>query len=88
MFKDGLNETKDGRKKWFLNGKYHREDGPAYISELLQSWWFEGKRHRTDGPAVEYIGSGSFKEWWYHGVKIDCSSQQQFEKLIKMKAFW
>jgi hypothetical protein len=42
--------------------------------------------HRLDGPAVEYKDGTS--EWFYHGEKIHCSSLEEFERILKMKAFW
>lgn len=47
---------KDSRysKQYFLNGKLHREDGPAieYVNGDLR-WYLNGNRHREDGPAIE-----------------------------------
>ncbi len=38
---------------WWLNGKRHREDGPAVIWEDGDQWWsLNDNLHRTDGPAV------------------------------------
>ena len=32
-----------GAKQWFLNGKLHREDGPAIErSDESKEWWLEG----------------------------------------------
>jgi antitoxin component YwqK of YwqJK toxin-antitoxin module len=55
-----------GTKEWYLNGKLHREDGPAieYVSGT-KMWYLNGKLHREDGPAAE--GSGGTKEWWLNG---------------------
>jgi hypothetical protein len=52
-----------GTKFWYLNGKLHREDGPAveYINGS-KYWYLNGQRHRVDGPAVEWP-NGS-KSWW------------------------
>jgi hypothetical protein len=56
----------NGTKSWWLNGKLHREDGPAIDrSNGTKSWWLNGKLHREDGPAVEYA-SGS-KCWYLNG---------------------
>jgi hypothetical protein len=56
----------DGSKEWWLNGKRHREDGPAVEhADGYKSWWLKGKRHREDGPAVEYADGD--KEWWLNG---------------------
>ena len=50
---------------YFLNGEYHREDGPAFIYDNGDiCWYLNGKLHRTDGPAVECHGN---KEWWLNG---------------------
>ena len=59
-----------GRKEWFLNGNYHREDGPAveHVSGAKE-WFLNGKCHREDGPAVEYA-SGA-KEWWLNSQSAD-----------------
>ena len=35
----------NGDKKWYLNGKLHREDGPAIEwAGGRRSWWLNGKR--------------------------------------------
>jgi hypothetical protein len=51
-----------GNKRWFVNNKLHRIDGPAieYINGE-KNWWVNGKLHRTDGPAAEYTSG----ERWY-----------------------
>jgi hypothetical protein len=56
----------NGDKHWYLNGKQHREDGPAIEnSDGGKSWWLNGKLHREDGPAVER--SNGAKYWWLNG---------------------
>ena len=36
----------NGTKRWFLNGKLHREDGPAVEwSNSTKEWYLNGKRH-------------------------------------------
>ncbi len=51
---------------WLLDGKYHREDGPAYIgSDGSQTWYLHGELHREDGPAV--IGADGYQVWWLNG---------------------
>jgi len=71
-----------GTKRWILNGQYHRLDGPA-MEDIngTRCWFLHGKLHRLDGPAIEY--NDGTKRWFYHGKRIRCSSQKQFEKLIK-----
>ena len=67
----------DGQKmeSWFLNGKHHREDGPAVERWLKngqkfeESWWLNGKYHRENGPAVQYWYPNGQKEghWFLNG---------------------
>ena len=53
----------DGTKRWYLNGKRHREDGPAIeYADGTKFWYLNGKRHREDGPAVEYADG---TKCWY-----------------------
>ena len=56
----------DGTKEWCLNGKRHREDGPAYEHpDGTKHWYLNGKRHREDGPAYEH--SDGPKTWYLNG---------------------
>ena len=58
----------NGTKQWWLNGKLHREDGPAVEwADGHKEWWLNGIRHREDGPADEY--SNGHKEWWLNGKR-------------------
>ena len=58
----------NGDKFWYLNGKLHREDGPAIEwADGGKSWYLDGKRHREDGPAVEYTNGG--KSWYLDGKR-------------------
>ena len=41
--KNGYYKYEDG-EYWYLNGKWHREDGPAVIySDGTQAWYINGK---------------------------------------------
>jgi hypothetical protein len=42
--------------------------------------------HRLGGPA--YIDNLGRKEWCYEGKRIDCSSQEEFDKrILKLKLY-
>ena len=57
-----------GTKEWYLNGKFHREDGPACEWDNGSKFWYlNGKFHREDGPAVE-LASGT--KYWYLNGKL------------------
>ena len=44
----------DGSTYWTLNGKYHRENGPAIKwADGSEFYYRNGKFHREDGPAVK-----------------------------------
>jgi len=49
-------------------------------------WYFNDELHREDGPAIEE--ADGTKHWYYHGKRLDCSSQMEFERIIKLRAFW
>jgi hypothetical protein len=79
-------EGADGTKCWYQNGLLHRIDGPAIeCSDGYKQWFQNGLRHRIDGPAEEYNGK---KYWWIEGKKINCNSQEEFERYVKLKLFW
>jgi hypothetical protein len=52
----------NGTRKWHLNGKRHREDGPAVeYADGDKAWYLNDQLHREDGPAIEH--SNGDKEW-------------------------
>lgn len=58
----------NGDKHWYLNGKQHREDGPAFEwGNGTKHWYLNNKLHREDGPAVEVANGDKF---WYLNGKL------------------
>jgi hypothetical protein len=58
----------DGTRKWTLNGKLHRENGPAVEwSDGGKTWYRNGQCHREDGPADEYPNGGKY---WYQNGRL------------------
>jgi hypothetical protein len=56
------------RTEWFINGKRHREDGPAVEwNNGNKEWFLNGKRHREDGPAVEFADGSKY--WYLNGKR-------------------
>jgi hypothetical protein len=54
-----------GHKFWYLNGKFHRTNGPAIeYANGHKRWYLNGIRHRTDGPACEYADGRT--RWYFH----------------------
>lgn len=63
---DGCTEYQNGRA-WSLNGKLHREDGPAIeFANGTKRWFLNGKLHRIGGPAVVF--RTGYEEWFIEGV--------------------
>ena len=94
-YKDGKHHREDGPaiefangdKAWYKEGLHHREDGPAIDSINGSKWWIiQGKIHRVDGPAIEYADGD--KLYYYLDKRIECSSDEEYFKLLKLKAFW
>ena len=53
----------DGTKIWYLNGKCHREDGPAVEhANGTKYWYLNDQLHREDGPAIEWVNG---TQYWY-----------------------
>jgi hypothetical protein len=66
-------------KRWYLNGKFHREDGPAIeFADGTKYWYLNGKLHREDGPAVEWANGDKY--WCLNNKKL---TQAEFN--LKMK---
>ena len=72
----------DGTKKWFLNGKCHREDGPAIERANGDKLWFlNGSFHREDGPACGY--ADGTKKWFLNGLFHHKEKLKKFKTSIQ-----
>ena len=59
-------EDADGTRHWYLNGKRHRENGPALEwADGTGSWYLNDKLHREGGPALE--GTDGSRYWYLNG---------------------
>jgi hypothetical protein len=66
----------NGSSCWYLNGKLHREDGPACEYYNGTRWWyFNGNLHREDGPAIEY--ADGTRHWYLNDVEY---TEEDFNK--------
>ena len=67
----------NGSKEWYLNGKRHREDGPAVEWPNGRNFWYlNGELHREDGPAV--VSANGYKAWYLKGKKV---TEEEHKKL-------
>lgn len=57
-----------GRREYSLNGKLHRENGPAIErSNGTLEWYVHGERHRENGPAIQMKNGSRF---WYRNGEL------------------
>jgi len=76
----------NGDKFWYLNGKRHREDGPAIeLANGDKSWWINDKRHREDGPAIEWANGDKS---WYINDKLHREDGPAIELANGDKSWW
>jgi len=62
--RQGLIVDSYGNRRWYVNDRLHRTDGPAFVgANGTQAWCLNGKNHREDGPAVIYADGD--QEWYY-----------------------
>lgn len=73
-------------KEWLQYGIHHRIGGPAIeYTDGTKIWYHHGIIHREDGAAIEH--ANGFKEYYIKGSKLDCLSDQEFFRLLNIKAF-
>ena len=67
-----------------MNGKYHREDGPAReYANGHKYWYLNDKPHREDGPAVEYADGSKF--WYLNGEEVTEEEHKRLtSKVVEM----
>ena len=78
-----------GNKFWYNDkGEFHREgDLPAVeFSNGTKYWVLNGCLHRENGPAVEHADGRC--EWWVDGELVDCTDNNTFLRMMKLKVFW
>ena len=75
-----------GDKAWYLNGKLHREDGPAIEYASGDKYWhLNDKRHREDGPAIEYADGDKY---WYLNDELHREDGPAIEYADGDKSWW
>ena len=62
----GVVKDKYGTIAHYLDGKIHRDNGPAIEwADGLKEWYMHNERHRKDGPAIEEADGTRF--WYLNG---------------------
>jgi hypothetical protein len=62
------------------------KDGLVICFNHLKKYIKNGFCHRLNGPAM-MTGGGNYKYWFYNGECIDCHTQEEFERIIKLFVF-
>ena len=78
------------REEWYINGKFHRVNGPAYISYYesgtihKEKWYLNGKLHRVNGPAYIWCNKSGIiqEEKWYLNGKETTHKEWLIEPTI------
>ena len=74
---------------YFLNGEYHRSDGPAVIGYNhhgtieIERYYLNGNQHRIDGPAVIIYYDDGRIAYKYHYLNNRYLSKQEFRRKCK-----
>lgn len=70
-----------GEIRYYVNGEYHREDGPAYIGiDGEEEWCLNNKTHRTDGPAITW--SDGTVRWVVNNKK--CNTRAEYKEAANL----
>ena len=74
---------------YYLDGQYHRSDGPASAyNNGIEEWWFNGELHRSDGPAIISI---NYCAWWYKNNllhRLDGPAIEYIDEINKRRNEW
>jgi hypothetical protein len=67
--------------------KFSYSDGDIYwIKEITYPNGTKDQiKHNLNGPAINC--ADGHQSWWINGQKINCSSQIEFERILKLKPF-
>lgn len=80
-------DKNENRIFYYHDDLLHREDGPAVEwIDGYQEWYHHGKLHRLDGPAI--VHPYGLHKWFVNNKWIECKTQKEFVKLMKLRAFW
>lgn len=75
-----------GEVAYLLDGKLHREDGPAVeYPNGDQEWWLNGNRHREDGPAIQ---DEQGNKTWYQNNLLHRENGPAVEFADGKKEWW
>ncbi len=73
-------ESVNGDKHWYVDGKQHRDGGPAVVlaDDGGEIWYKYDLRHREDGPAVEGPNGGG--QYWLNDKRL---TKEEWEQALR-----
>jgi hypothetical protein len=71
----------------WLSGEFDPNELVEVYGTHFTVYYLDEKLHNDLGPAY-IIRSTGVQKWALHGVFIDVKTQEEFERYIKLKAFW
>lgn len=96
-----LDDLLDNEDEWekdnvlfapFARFKDKTGDIRKQVFDYFTSYYKRGKFHRINGPArirhANHPVVPGGLQWWINGERIPVNSQEEFEKYLKLKAFW
>jgi hypothetical protein len=89
----GIVERRSGTKFWFVNGKFHREDGPVVErADGTKYWYLNGKKYSEEQWKIEVeklrLGSGASPKCVDNEVTTcqgETATEKKEEKVYKME---
>jgi len=80
--KNGKYTDEYGTKRWYQNGKLHRDNAPAVIWASGDEYWYQnGTLYRYDGPAVIFTDGTGY--WYHHGKMLSEDEIQQRKRELE-----
>lgn len=69
VFKHNLFGEDATYSEWLVDGKLHRDNGPALSgTDGTEEWYQHGELHRIGGPAL--IHPNNYQAWYENGIRI------------------
>jgi antitoxin component YwqK of YwqJK toxin-antitoxin module len=83
-------------QEWYLDGKWHNEEGPARVSYYengkvaYQEWCFKGDYHNEEGPAriwYDEDGNVEYQAWYLNDKELSKQDFTSLDMIKRMDAF-
>ena len=72
--------------KYYKDGRWSREDGPAIIQNNgTKNWLINDELHRIGGPAVESCLGGSYNSYYINGEKVTEEQHDLLYSIMRLK---